>query len=504
MRIPRDAPPEVVQAFKDIAKELEKLSGTRGRVDLHGTKIGNTGDPSSPRDYVNKAYVDAAIRQVTSTVAAVTKGIRKVRGSSGSSAPAPAPTPLDFGYYRVDTKQQVAGEYGAEVRSYTNLVYTGGVDGYTDTSTPPATAKANLAASISRLANAGFSIMLDVEVGAGRLSVGDALDAARPKWDKVKYLILGEIDLTSPTRTNADITYLKNQVTNRGLTLKPIGFTADGPDIVVQNDLSAFNFDFVNLEAYSPTVPCGTDPAAEALRVVTSLLRQKSAVPVAKFLTVVLQGYDRNGACADQAVIDAINRASYFSGVKGDSRVKAMVIFAYARPGGTRERPTLKAVHQEIWRDMQGPGTTLPTANAKKCIGETRNCDGTPACCSGGTTNPCNCPRLCVADVQYANIVEAATFATIQANPGWFSAPQQLNSEANALLFSAAVATQITAANPTIRAVRDPADGKQVLVRRLTNPEFREDYRVWNTDLTVAFPSGSGYRATCWSVPLDF
>lgn len=501
IRIPRNAPPEVMQAFKDIIREMEAITAKRDVVDLHGQRVGNTGTPISPRDYVNKMHLDSVVRDIYETIKSVTPRKRRAVASAAGTG---GGTVLDFGYYRVDTKQQVAGQYGSEVRGYTNLCYVGGVDGYSDSNTPTATAKANMAGSIARLADAGFSIMLDVELNQGRMTVADALDAARPKWDKVKYVILGEIDLGNPTRTNTDILNLKNAMTNKGLTIKPIGFTTDNPNIVIQNDISQYNFDFVNLEAYTPDGICGSDPVAEALRVTTLLAQQKAAVPASKFLSVVFQGYDRNGTCASQGVIDAINRATYFTGVKGDSRVKAMVIFAYARPGGTRERPTLKAIHQEIWRDMQGGGTTAPISNAKKCSGDNRNCVGTAACCSGGQTNPCNCPRLCIADVQYGNIVEAATFATIQANPAWFSAPQQLNSEANALLFAAAVAATITAANPTLKSVRDPADGKQVLVRRLAAPEFREDYRVWNTDLSVAFPSGSGYRATCWSVPLDF
>lgn len=501
MKIPVNAPPEVIEAFKDIERELDRMKGRRGQVDLAGQRIGNAGTPVLDRDYVNKSYLDNAIDAIKKQVLGLTKKTKAVVVSGGAGTPAPTGGAIDFGYYRVDTKQPIAGDYGAEVKPYTNLVYLGIVDSG-DSTTPTSERITNMAASMARLKANGFKIMLDVEMGGGgQLSVAQVLDLARPHWEAVKYLVLGEVELDH-TLTNSLINSLKTQVQNRGLAMKPIGFVADDPEIVIRADLTRYNFDFAGLEAYSPTVPCGTNPTFEVERIRTSLSRQKSAVPPNMFLVIVMQGYNRNGACDNVAVMEAINRATYFEMVKGDARVKAVTIFAYARPGGTRDHPTVKAIHQEIWRDISG-GTQAP-AVAKKCLNDPRNCVGVLSCCDGGSTNPCNCPRLCSADIQFASLVEASTHAAMQANPGLFASPGRLLNEASALLFARAVATTFTSTNPTLKAVHDPADGKQILVRRLVGAEFREDYRVWNTDLTVAFPSGSGYRATCYGVPLDF
>ena len=82
---------------------------------------------------------------------------------------------------------------------------------------------------------------------------------------------------------------------------------------------------------------------------------------------MIMQGYDRNGAFANKATLEAINRATWFQMVKGKPRYKVIAIFNWNREGstcaanpypthghGTSGLPALQAIHQEIWRDLTG------------------------------------------------------------------------------------------------------------------------------------------------------
>jgi len=294
----------------------------------------------------------------------------------GRADVAAVPT-LDFGYYNVDTIRY--GFYVDEVTSRTNLIYIGGADaGVSDT--PPAELYANLRLLIARAAQANLQIMLDIELG-GPLTVGAVLQAAQPHWERVKYVILAD-ELSDPhpgcapghcytvAEINNEIDLLRRRMRNLGLDdSKPIGVTLT-PDVALDDEIVFANWDFINVEAYSQPCSCsacGAATAAPEIQAVAGRLAQAEArIPASTFLTVVMQGYDRNGAFTNLPVLTALNRATYFDMVKGDPRVRAIVVFSYGRRGnqcgtgagfgfGTRGHAELIAAHQEIWDDITRP-----------------------------------------------------------------------------------------------------------------------------------------------------
>lgn len=504
MKIPANAPPDVKQAFQDIHKEIDRLRGIRGQVDLGGRRIGGAGEPIQPDDYVTRSTLDRAIAGVREVVARAVSRPRRptVIGTPTGGGPTGS-TNFDFGYYRVDTLPGQA--LGAEVRPYTNLAYVGGIDGG-GSSTPYNERFNNLKLVYNRLAALGFNFMIDMELGQERLTVSDGLFAAQPHWDKVKYIVLGEVD-PNPTQTNFEISEVRRKVAALGLPARPVCVSTDNQQIASTAEWGNYNFDYVGLQAYSPSVPCGTNPTEEVARIVSIMQAMKANVPATKQLFIIMQAYNRNGQCTNQAVMEAVNRAAYFQMAKGDSRVKAIVMFSYQRAGGTKDNPFLIPIHQEIWNDLTG-GTSAPPGGptaGKKCIGDTRNCSGVAVCCEGGDSNPCNCPRLCEGG-SYSERVQAATSQVVQERGYLFSTmtpPTCIDIDA-AEDFRAFVVVKFNENNPTLKCIADPNDGKQIWIRRLATPEFREDFRVWNTDLTVAFPSGSGYRATCYGEDLTW
>jgi hypothetical protein len=288
------------------------------------------------------------------------------QGTAGAGGGVGASTPsIDFGYYNVDTARW--GQLEAEVTSWTNLLYAGGNDaGFSETL--PAERQANLAALVERAAAGGFEIMLDLELG-GPLTEGDVLLAAAAHWDHVSYLILGdELDMPQAD-ADGEIALLHQRIQNLGLDdSKPVGVTLTSA-VTLSSDVVLAGWDFINIEAYTDPCSCGSCGAASASEEIAAVgdrvAQMKARIPATTELTIVMQGYDRNGAFVDIPVLAELNRATYFAMAKGDPRVKAIVIFSWARAGntcgtgagfgfGSRGHPELQAVHQEIWADLTG------------------------------------------------------------------------------------------------------------------------------------------------------
>lgn len=493
-KIPKDATPDIQRSLREVWQALDQLQ--RANItDLHGRRMSNAGNPKQRRDYTNKAYVDDALQQFRTEVQKDIRRLSKLRTQMGTTLPPPGSTDFSFGYWYVDNLSAPPGQSENEVKGYTNTAFVFDRDGGTS-EVPPADRIANLTAIIDRLATAGFQIWLDVGPN-DFLQPADMIEAAKDNWSKVKYVLCGdEPDFAPVEEFNTLIALVKNLILDNGLAMKPIGVTVGAEYLVT--DIWDANWDFVNIEAY--TIPCddsgcGAPTAEEEIAAVKGRIDQmKARIAGTKFLNIVMQGYDRNGAFEDIEILAALNAATYFQMAKGDTRVRGINIFAYNREGGSRDHPELKSEHQKIWADLTG-GTS--SSGAKKCIGDPRNCEGAPTCCDGGLSNPCCCPRLCEFG-SYMAPISAAETQMIVAHPELFvPGTQKFIGIPEALLFRGYVTVEVNTSNPTLEAVDDPDDGKQVLVRLRVNPEFREDYAVWATDLTPRFPPGA-YRATCW------
>lgn len=500
MKIPANASPEIQAAFRELHQRLDELKRTDRTQDLHGSRIGNTGIPVEARDYANKGYVDAMIKKVLTHVDKVTKVVKRVATSGGGGTPAPPGALIDFGYWYVDTVVQ--GQFEPVVKAWTNLAFVFDRDGGTS-DTPPSERMANITSICGRLAAAGFKIALDIGPNSF-LQPQQMLDAAAPSWAKVGYVLLGdEINMTV-AEANAAIADAKTRMSNMGLALKPIGATLD-VDTGLTSQIVNANWDFLNIEAYV-TADCQSGNCPEPADILACKVRVQQTmarIPAAINIAIVMQAYDLSGALTNIPILAQLNAATYFQMAKGNARVKMINMFAYSRTGGSKDHPELVEEHKRIWADMNGG--TVPVGGEKKCAGDPRNCVGLPVCCNGGLSNPCNCPRLCEGG-QYMQQVETSTIAMIQAHPELFApgSPPVLLGQTQGVQLVGYIAAYIITNYPTIKAIPDPGDGKQMLVRQLVLPTFREDYRVWNSDLTIALPSGGGYRATCWGEDLTW
>lgn len=84
IRIPRDATPEVQEAFRQIAAVLDRVMGARN-VDWHGRRIINAGQAIEPRDYVTLDQVERIVLQeVEETVGAGGDGGTPIMADPGA------------------------------------------------------------------------------------------------------------------------------------------------------------------------------------------------------------------------------------------------------------------------------------------------------------------------------------------------------------------------------------------------------------------------------------
>lgn len=528
--IPTTAPKDVQDAFRYMEERLRRLEMDT-TVNMRGRRVGNAGNPIEPRDYAHKAYVDQQIERLRSETRTQVAVVRRAAvaptggggGGGGNTGGLLCAThDIDYGYWIPDGNipPLIDRSHYDENKAYTNMYLAWFRLGrqYCTSDAPISEMMATGVELVQRAFNDRrvIQIMLDLpfapngDVGAHMDMV---LDAMIPFWTRVKYVDLADEPDWSRATLEGHLSTLRSKMTARGLAHPQLSVTLlqSGVNGIMQSDMvNAAGLDIIGLEAY--VNPPGGTEAQNKATLDTFLTQAKGRVPSNKDISIIIQAYARNGAWTDMATLTALQTVAW-SHAFSDPRVVRIEMFSYGRASGTREHPELKVPHNYMWAAINcdtggggggGGGTGGPNAcgSIPGCGGV--NCNGTASCC-GGCGNPCNCPRLCSGG-QFSPAVQLATEAMTQAHPELMDGgnPLHLLSWVDAGTFINFVVTEMNTTNPGLRAVVDPADPKQMLVRLATAPLFREDFRVINGDLTIATPAGSGYRATCFDVDLTF
>lgn len=248
-----------------------------------------------------------------------------------------------LGFYRVSSVSN--GEHAKAVHKYTNVAYVGSVDGGNSDWTEEQR-MAGLKRHLKLLHKAGFRIVFDLEVGAGRLSIGQALKCARPYWDSVDYVTLADEQATlnyREVRAKAE-----RKMRQLGLALKPVGAVFDPDQCLALSQDTIDALDWVGVEAYHALG--NPDPRKQ---IIARTRKIKEKLGPTKPIIVVAQSYDRNGVFRNISAICRINSDTYELLCKDDPRVIAMIGFAYGRVGGARDYPELQAVYRGIWEAMK-------------------------------------------------------------------------------------------------------------------------------------------------------
>jgi len=501
-KLPKDAGPDTLRYLKDLEEQVRLLR--TGNVDLQKRRFINAHPAVSRGDFITKGEFDDTVEQVAESLNKVNRSLRRaiagvvVSGGVGASLPPPN-HPMDFGYYKVNT-EIFGGDFTDEVKGYTNLVYVGPVDyGPGDPPGPPSDRIAKLTAAISKFAQNNIYMMLDTEFGQ-ILTHGDTLSAARPYWDKVKYICMGDEPDMTAAQLDSEIQQERNRIANLGLPARPMGVTLTPATTLNSDIINAQQLDFINIEAYTPT-PQNHGDSQQNLATVRQLVeRMVARIPASKKLVLILQGYDRNG-CFRPISPDLVDMqdASYLW-VKDNTRVAAMLSFSYGREGatgdcgveygGAHRYPELAARHRAIWAAISG-GTGGGPATA---------CGQGRPCCGGEDNNP-NCPRWCSGG-DYETPVRDAQDRYGAVAPPTVIDPDNRNHVLDPPAYMAGVVATFNTDNPSLIARVDPGhDGKEIQVKRLGATDFHEQHVLWSGGGDQAFVRRF-YAATCY--PAEF
>lgn len=293
----------------------------------------------------------------------------------------PANHPINLGYYFVD--KPVWGDYNDSVNCYTDTYYVLVKEGSQCDSADTAPLwlpkmRQQLADANARNKNLHVNLHLrDAELAS---IVGQsvqfssvfqqALDALTPYWYRITRIELEDEPEWGANQTDAIARAFNGELDIRGLPHKPLGivlhrsglFRPDGPGFV--NPLNATELQWIGVEAYmcTPDVNCAgsdtqgsADPATNTANLNAFLTDAKDRIRNAgKDIVLVMQAYTRNGTWDNYVpLVVEMQRTTYLQAYN-DPRVGAILMFAYARPTGTKDHPELKVPHMEIARALYG------------------------------------------------------------------------------------------------------------------------------------------------------
>ncbi len=255
---------------------------------------------------------------------------------------------MDFGYYFVDGRY---GDYRNEVSDYTNLYYAWARRGYELDSTDPDNVwLPRMAQSLKNAVAENRKIMLALnlqENSPGRVTPLDAvLDLAAPYWRSVSYIELADEPNWTRQQTEARIADLRSRLQKRGLENRSMGVVYTRNQALNENAILANGLDWVGIEAYVDAP--GSSDSQVNINDLTSYVQQaKARVPMSKNIVLIMMAYDRNGNWKNLATLADLQTPTYLLAYN-DPRVIAITMFSYGRPGGTRDYPALKALHQKM------------------------------------------------------------------------------------------------------------------------------------------------------------
>ena len=259
-----------------------------------------------------------------------------------SAAPAlaqlPEPNhPILFGYYYADGRY---GDFTSEVFGYTNS-YIALPCGYVDlpSGCGPHQAFAN---SLANAANNSREIVLTMD---SQSTWSWTLDYASPYWGRVKLIeVMSEQDL-SAAATDSIVVSLKNLIAAKGLAPKRVGANYTLEQSLSTQGIFAPSLDYVSFEVYALPSQCsGVQGCTNFMN--ANIDQAKARIPAGKQIVLVPMAYDRNGLWAgDIGTLTDLQDVAYLKAYN-DPRVVALSMFSYARPGGSRDHPELKARHQ--------------------------------------------------------------------------------------------------------------------------------------------------------------
>lgn len=186
-----------------------------------------------------------------------------------------------------------------------------------------------------------------IEIGP---NVIRGLDIAKNYWSNIDSVYFDEPALDKAGMEKF-INDFNREVKNRGLPVKPIAINFTESQFTNNTGYQASNLDYVGLEAYIDS-SLQNDP--NLVTTLNNKIDQLKAKIGNRQIFIVVQGYNRNGAWTNTESLKSIQAPPYLKAYN-DPRVKWLLTFSYARPGGTKElNSCIRTEHQRIYGAITG------------------------------------------------------------------------------------------------------------------------------------------------------
>lgn len=463
------------RVIQDLEGELRLLRQNRG--DMHGRRLGNASDAQDSADYVTLRQLQRLEEHVKNLKISSKKGTRVV---PSTVPPGTLPLPnhhIDFSYYFTDRRSYgdpAWGEYYDEVKGYTNSY---SADSFYPDTVPLSEIKERVGFYTRRSAMDGKSIMLTTP-GPDQL---DALiDAGIDDiWPKVARINCGDENVNSKQEGEELVDLIRGFVSDYNLPHPPggYGYTLTQSQTLNTTAPQADNASFICIEAYVDA-PGSATSQVNIDSMVAFIRAAKLVIPAGKQISIVLQGYARNGAWTNFNTLADLQIPVYMESYN-DERVVELRVFSYCRASGTRDV------------DQSGGNLAAP----HKLIG---------AACMGGATQTQGCikqPTGAILQTQFADLMDIAQgqgydqgICQVIAGQTYVIAGQQ----AAFMALSIGIFNQ---SYTNLVCIQHPEVAEAIIVKVVGDETFSESFAIIASDLRVRV--ANAYLETC-RPPLTF
>lgn len=328
------------RVIQDLESEVRLLKQDRG--DMRGRRLGNASDAQDSADYVTLRQLQRLEDQVKALKVGGKKSSRVIPSIVPPGTLPPPNHHIDFSYYFADRRSYgdpVWGEYYDEVKGYTNAY---SADSYYPDSIPLSEVKERVGFYTLRAAQDGKSILLTTP---GQDQLDALIDAGIDTiWPKVVRINTSDESIGSKEDGEAEIQQTMDLVRDYNLPHPPggYGYTLTQSQTLNSTAPQAENASFICIEAYVD--PPGSSVSQANIDDMVAFIRTaKQVIPADKKISIILQGYARNGnpgagtygwpnfnTLADLQI--PVYMESY-----NDERVVELRVFSYCRYSGTRD-----------------------------------------------------------------------------------------------------------------------------------------------------------------------
>ena len=361
--IPKDVSDDMRRALSAVWDTLESLE--QRNTQIGARRFTTAGRAVADDEFVTKGQLENLMRRMDLSTSG--GGLSRRRGGT-STEPPPAPPgvlppathEMHMGYAYADSKY---GDYYDEVKDFTDVYFT---SEYITSEGDWDDQLARLEAGVNRAVADGKLIFFydypdpDPRMPPG--GFGAIYDIMRPVWGNIGWVEVMDEGNNTPESLDDMIRIVKARHASYGLDTGVKYGATMLPDQIYNGVGTASLADYICFESYID-FPGSPDNSVNIAAMQNIIRTQLASIPGGKEVAIVVMAYSRNYAWTNIDTLTPLQVIPYLESYNID-RVSLLYHFAWGRPSGSREYPTLQAEHHKEWEAMQAGqsgGAYFPT-----------------------------------------------------------------------------------------------------------------------------------------------